>query len=109
MNYSEQEKVFISDDNDFSRQLTHDICKMPIRTDGILTNLKKQRSNKASGIDGIAAEFYKYAYEQIMEPLNILFNTIFDKGDFPQLWAEVLIIVQFIKKAQRILLIISEK
>ncbi len=58
--------------------MTHDICNSPITTDEILTSLKnKQRNNKASDIDGISAEFYKYAYEQIMEPLNVLFNTIF--------------------------------
>ncbi len=62
MNYSEQEKVIISDDNDFSRQLTHDICNSPIRTDKSLQSLKK-RNNKASGNEGISAEFYKFAYE----------------------------------------------
>ncbi len=87
MNYSEQEKVIISDYNDFSRQLTHDIYNCTIGTDEILSSLKKH-NNKASGIDGISAEFYKYAYEQILEPLSVLFYTIFENGDFPQLWPE---------------------
>ncbi len=40
MNYSEQEKEYISDDNDFNRHLTHDICNSPIRTE----KTKKQQS-----------------------------------------------------------------
>jgi len=47
--------------------------------------------NKAAGIDGIHAEFYKYASEKLVSPFCAVFDYIFDKGDYPIKWSEGLI------------------
>ena len=76
-----------SDEDDIS----HDICNTTIQTDEIRTHLKKLKNNKAAGVDGISAEFLKNVPDDLTGPLHTLFNFVFDKGDYPDLWAEGII------------------
>ncbi len=91
MNYDEQEQFHISEDADFSKALIHDICNSPISIEEIITSIKRQKNDKACGIDGISFEFYKYALDQLGYPMTLLFNLVFDNGDLPEIWAEGLI------------------
>ncbi len=91
MNYDEQEQFYRSEDTDFSKALTQDICNSPISIEEIIASTKRQKNNKACGIDGISSEFFKYALDQLGDPMTLLFNLVFDNGDFPEIWAEGLI------------------
>ena len=68
-----------------------DICDSPITEIEVALNLKKLKSNKAAGIDGITGEFYKYIADDLTLPFCAIFNYIFDKGEYPTQWAEGLI------------------
>ena len=72
-------------------QLASSICDSIITEDEVSIHLRKLKNNKAAGIDGIPAEFYKYACEKLIKPFCKVFNHIFDKGDYPSQWSEGLI------------------
>ena len=69
----------------------------PIMTDAPITlqevdkELKTLKSGKAPGMDGISNDFYKYLADYLAEPLTILFNYIWERGIFPEKWAEGII------------------
>ncbi len=54
-------------------------------------HINRLKNNKAAGVDGIAGAFLKYAASELNELLQVLFNHVFEKGDFPSLWAEGII------------------
>ena len=72
---------------DIAADLSTYIC------DNVITeeDFRRLKNNKAAGIDGIPAEFYKYAGEQFITPFCAVFNHIFDKGEYPSKWSEGLI------------------
>ena len=53
--------------------------------------MKKLKNNKATGVDGIPGEFYKFATEELVLPLHTIFNYILEKGDYPSQWVEGII------------------
>ena len=67
------------------------ICDSRITESEVALHLKKLKSNKAAGIDGITGEFYKCITEELVTPFCTMFNYIFDKGDYPSQWAGGLI------------------
>ena len=69
----------------------NDILNAPITKDEVIYSLSKLKNNKASGIDGIPAEIFKYSGGIIDESLAILFNIIFNEGVYPSQWCEGLI------------------
>ena len=64
---------------------------LPITCDEVQTQIKFLKSRKAPGFDGICNEFYKCASEQLVPSLTVLFNYVWDKGEFPDKWAEGII------------------
>ena len=62
-----------------------------ISQEEVSKQIKLLKSRKAPGIDGISNEFYKCAAEKLIAPLTTLFNYIWDKGEFPDRWAEGII------------------
>jgi exonuclease III len=74
-----------------SDPLSCEICDSIITETEVSLHLKKLKCNKAAGLDGIPAEFYKYASERLIAPFCSIFNYIFDKGEYPTLWSEGLI------------------
>ena len=72
-------------------ELSDDICNSPITLEEITTHLSKIKNNKAAGADGIPGEFLKYASDDICMPLSVIYNFMFEKGDWPAQWAEGLI------------------
>ena len=77
--------------NEFPQTISISICDSRITESEVALHLKKLKNNKAAGIDAIAGEFYKYAANELTVPLCNIFNTIFDKGEYPTQWAEGLI------------------
>ena len=71
--------------------ITANICDSKITEDEVALHLKKLKSNKAAGIDGITGEFYKYVADELIAPFCIIFNYIFERGDYPSQWSEGLI------------------
>jgi hypothetical protein len=63
----------------------------PITIEEVNQQIKYLKSKKAPGVDGISNEFYKCATENLVPPLTTLYNYIWDKGEFPDKWAEGLI------------------
>lgn len=49
------------------------------------------KNNKAPGYDGLVGEFFKYSVDELHNPLYILFNYIFDTGQYPKILAEGII------------------
>ncbi len=83
------------DSNDFtpnSPDLGHDICNGSITMDEITTHIDKLKvKKKAVGIDGIPSEFIKFARDKLTGPMHGVFNFLFSKGDWPDIWSEGLI------------------
>ena len=71
--------------------LSDDICNSPITEEEIKTHLRKLKNRKAAGADGIPGEFLKYAADELCDPLLLIYNSIFDRGDWPTKWSEGII------------------
>ena len=71
--------------------LSDAICNSPITLEEIRTHLRKIKNNKAAGADGIPGEFLKYVPDDICMPLLVIYNFMFERGDWPSKWAEGLI------------------
>ena len=72
-------------------EISVNICDSPITETEVALSLKKLKSNKAAGIDGITSEFYKCIADELTVPFCAIFNYILDKGEYPTQWAEGLI------------------
>lgn len=66
----------------------------------ILEAINKLKIGKAEGIDGILTEMLKASKPLITNFLTILFNTIFDKGQYPSHWAKAVIVPIFKKGSE---------
>ena len=75
----------------FKESLSEDICNGPITIEEIIAHLGRLKNNKAAGADGIPGEFLKYVTDELCEPLFVLYNSMFDRGDWPSKWAEGII------------------
>ena len=59
----------------------------PITIDEIKKAIRKLKCQKAAGIDGIPAEFYKHGCNKLLPALVLLLNTIIANGEYPSSWA----------------------
>jgi len=71
--------------------VSREICDGIITEEEVTLHFRKLKNNKAAGIDGIPAEFYKYACEKLILPFCAVFNYIFDRGEYPSQRCEGLI------------------
>ena len=62
-----------------------------ITEDEIRSALRKLKSGKASGPDGISSDFYLHVCDIHLKFLLPLFNKIFSTGQYPECWSEALI------------------
>ncbi|MCG8049041.1 MAG: reverse transcriptase family protein, partial [Candidatus Thiodiazotropha endolucinida] len=69
--------------DELDKQITHDEIKHAIR------NIKR---NKSPGRDELLNEYFIECCDLLIEPLEILFNTVLDSGCFPSRWTEGIII-----------------
>ena len=71
--------------------IKNDIINGPILESEIILALKKTKSGKSGGSDGITSEFYKFTNGLLDKPLIALFNFIFNSGQYPEEWSTGLI------------------
>lgn len=68
----------------------------PISATELSFVLKSQKNNKATGHDGLLAEFYKVFSEDLLGPMLETCNNVMTDGDIPRTWGEARIVV-FVK------------
>jgi hypothetical protein len=78
------------DQNDFDNMYFN----RPISREEIQLALKKLKNKKAAGPDGIVAEFLKNACksQMVMDYFVKFFNSLFNKGIFPEKWTESIVL-----------------
>lgn len=54
--------------------------------DEIINSLKKYKTGKSPGPDGIPGEFFKYLQQSGINKLSILFNKILEEERLPDPW-----------------------
>ncbi len=67
------------------QEIHYDICNAPISSEEIDIHINRLKNDKTAGVDWIAGECLKYAASELNEPLQVIFNHVFEKGDFPSL------------------------
>ena len=80
------------DDDDVNHTLNR-----PISEAEVLLALRKIKLRKAPGPDGIIGEIIRYSGNQVVHFFVKFFNTLFDKGIFPDGWTESIVIPLFKK------------
>ena len=73
----------------------------PITHDELVKALKSLKNHKATGPDQICNEAIKASFEGMKDVYLKLFNCIFDSGNFPDSWAEGLIVPIYKKKGAK--------
>ena len=68
--------------------LENDILNRNFSVPELREIVRTLKNNKASGIDGIPAEFIKSCDDEILKDLCILFNYSIDSREFPNIWTE---------------------
>jgi len=72
----------------------------PITHNEIREAIRKLKSGKACGVDGIMAEMLKLSGESTVEFMHKLFNTVFNEGIYPVEWQKAMIVPIFKKGDQ---------
>ena len=72
-----------------------------ITQDEIRKASKKLNPNKACSLDRLINEYFKESIDILVNPLEILFNYIFNKGTFPKQWSKGVIIPVYKKGDNR--------
>ena len=93
MNVKTEFDLLISDfldthtcDNCVDLPFTDELLSGEITEREVKEALKCLRNGKATGLDGVPAEFYKLSGDFLVPYLLILFNNILDTGVFPDSW-----------------------
>lgn len=81
--------------------LNNDILDQPITEAEITKALKKQKSGKSAGCDGIINEYLKASANLMMPILVRLFNAVLDSATVPEAWLEGLIVPIYKNKGDR--------
>ena len=81
-------------DNDDDDELAFN---RPISKEEVLLALRKLKSKKAAGPDGLPGEFLKYASDVLAPFFVKFFNALFEKGLYPKNWTESVILPLFKK------------
>ena len=58
----------------------------PITAEEIKQAIQKLKCKKATGVDGISAEFHKYGCNELLPESELLFNTILTNGEYSSIW-----------------------
>jgi hypothetical protein len=85
-----------NDDHAINLDYTHALNDT-ISDDEIIEAVRKLKSNKSPGTDGLCGEMYKKCIDVILPHLAYIFNTIFRTGSIPDTWCKS-IIVPLLKK-----------
>ena len=76
------------EDFQYEEPLKKDIFDAPISEEEVTNNIKRIRSGKSGGPDGILIEMLKTTILMICPILTKLFNKIMDQGEFPESWGK---------------------
>eukprot|EP00745_Piridium_sociabile_P032434 TRINITY_DN5471_c0_g1_i2.p1 TRINITY_DN5471_c0_g1~~TRINITY_DN5471_c0_g1_i2.p1 ORF type:complete len:1139 (-),score=92.24 TRINITY_DN5471_c0_g1_i2:303-3719(-) len=68
------------------------ILNQDIKEEEVQKAIKKLKSGKSCGLDGISAEMLKAGAHEVINFLTKLFNVLFNKGIYPKDWAKAIII-----------------
>ena len=80
----EEETEYENDDTSF--------LDRPIPKEEVLLAIMKVKFRQAAGPDGMLGEFFKFAVDEVVNFLTNLFNTLFDKGVYPNDWTESILL-----------------
>ncbi len=80
-----------NNDTEVLSDISWDICNVSITKEEVWCHIGKLKSKKVTGIDGIPGEFIKHARDILVGPLHGVFNFLFNKREWPEIWAEGLI------------------
>ena len=89
-----------TDDTPVSTNVDDDdnpILNRPISVAEVLLAIRKIKPRKAAGPDGIIGEIIKHAGGRVTDFFVKFFNTLFDKGIFPDSWTESIVMPLFKK------------
>ena len=64
----------------------------PISADEVWLGIRKLKMKKSAGPDGLVGEFYKFSGNIFIPFFVKLFNTLFDRGIYPESWSQSLIL-----------------
>ena len=78
--------------DDRSNPAYDQILNRPFTDDEISASIRKLKTGKSQGLDGIGAEFYKHTCHIICPMLRDIFNTILNTGVFPNCWRDSVIV-----------------
>jgi hypothetical protein len=70
------------------------LLNRPISKEEVLLAVRKIKNRKAAGLDGIIGELLKYACKSdlILNFFVAFFNSLFDRGIYPDSWAESIVL-----------------
>ena len=88
--------------NDLHSQITIPVLDEPITTIEVDTQIKRLRSNKASGPDGIPPVLFKWLPASWILFIATLFNSVFMSGLYPDSWINAKMFVIF-KRGSKLL------
>ena len=80
------------DVNDYGENDENDSLDSPITKEEVMLALRKIKTKKAAGFDGIIGEFFRYSADVITPFLVRFLNALFDRGIYPDSWSESVIL-----------------
>jgi hypothetical protein len=89
----------VSEHEECNAEIEHYVQDLdgPITKDEIEIAIKRLKTGKSAGPDGMIAEFFKYSGNNIIKFLVVLFNKLFNDGIYPEDWKESIIVPLFKK------------
>ena len=92
---SKEISKFVNDWHKCSFNYPPSILDAPITVAEVKYAIDKSRRNKASGIDNLFNEFFKYGGDVLWQQLTTLFNIMFDQETIPDDWCRAIIVPLF--------------
>ena len=77
--------------DNLTREVNADELNIPISREAIRHSILALHVNRATGTDGLCIEMYKCTLDAVLPYLHVLFNRVFDIGQFPEQWSESII------------------
>ena len=77
--------------DNLTREVNDDDLNIPISREAIQHSILALHVNRATGTDGLCIEMYKCTLDAVLPYLHVLFNRVFDIGQFPEQWSESII------------------
>ena len=97
MSFAKENEDFMSKHDRVSTNITRnpiveDVLDSHVTQDKMKNAIQTLKGNNICGLDGLLVEILKKQASLLCNPLCLLFNYMFDKGESPKEWAKVLTI-----------------